>query len=657
MSRDYAAELLGGSQQAEPTRDYASELLGGGKVEASVTRPVEVESKGASFGALVKSSMVDDPSTKIEIFAKSRFPKDKDALQRYGIIDGEIVYLDTDGKIKKESPSGISGFWKELAAGMIGQAPAVVGGTVGAVLGAPAGPATAAGGAALGAAGGKGISQVLANLMFNEPQTVAGNVQGMATEGAVNAATTYVGSKLSQKIAERFAAKDISKLNRAEAEELVRKAKELGIDLNAAQATNLPSVKGRYEVLGRLESSMDIIDADRVRQGTQAGAAASTFMDKLSPAVSTRAAGERARSGATEVLERITKDRATAAGPWYEKALNVPVNLADEEFQRVSATPAFKQAWERAQRIAANEGVDLGDAANSMRALHYVKLGLGDLIEKGGTEGVGATEKRAIVGVQNRLLRFMDTASPDYARARSIYGHYMPTLKGNREGLIGQLSELADMDLNTAAKHVFGPQTSPEDVRKLRSSFFRYDQGAKWNDLFRSYLQDTFEQAGREFKTPGSGGVRAQAATWRAQMVGNPAQAKNIRAAMTEPQLKGFNDMMDVFEALGRVTGAGGSPTMPLQQANKQLTREATGVAPDLLQPRQAVINWLTEARTGAHAAEMARVMTDPKSLEKLKQLKQMSVVDKRFWAGFSSLFGIGNQSDSTPEDRPIPRK
>jgi hypothetical protein len=665
---DYAARLLGGSQSEAappPTTDYASQLLGGKTHEPSVMRPVEEESRGAPFGTMVKSAMVDNPETKMRIYAKSRFPKlaEKDALDRYGVIGGEIVYLDDDGKIKKESPSGVGGFFKELGANLLGQAPAVVGGTAGAIMGAPAGPVGAAGGAALGAAGGKGYSQVIANLLFDEPQSPGGNVGGMATEGAVSGGTTFLGSKLAQKIGERALARDISKLNRPDAEALIAKAKGMGVDLNVAQATNLPSLKGRYEVLGRMEPSMDIIDASRVAQGEQAAGAAGKFLDFLSPSsASPQVAGQGARAGAVKVLDKVATNRATAAKPLYDKALSAVVDPADETLQRISSTPAFKQAWERAQRIAANEGIDLGDAANNMRALHYVKLGMDDLIKSGPREGVGATENRAIVGVKNQLLGWMDKAAPDYARARSVYGHYMPTLNAQRNGLMGELAELADTDVNTAARKIFDPRNAPEDVRNLRSMFFRYDQGAKWNAVLKSYLQDTLEQSSREFKS-GAGGIRAQAPTWRAMIVGNPKQYEVLRAGMTAPQVAALNDMMEVFEAMGRVTGQGGSPTAPLQFARDAMRRDvgpgpigvvSTAMSPQTWGPR--IDAWLTEARLGKHAEEMARVMTSADGLNKLKQLRQMSSTDKRFVAGFASLFGIGKETDETPEDKPITR-
>lgn len=658
---DYAAAVLGPQNkpqqpaQQPQSYDYAADVLGPKArvgLQGSVMAPVQ-PGGGASFGALTQSYMVDNPETRIRIFAKNRFPnlKEEDAMSRYGVVNGDIVYLDTDGQIRKEAPGGFWNGVREVGASVLGNLPSAVLGTVGAIAGAPGGPPGVAAGGMVGGAGGKAIQQVIGNLVFNEPQTVEGNMRGQATEGAANAVFSWMGSKLGEFLGTRNVARDISRLDRPAAEALQQKGQNIGVDLNVAQTTNLPSLKGRYEVLGRLEPSMDVIGDAAQRQGQQAVNAANRFVQGISGA-SPQQAGTGARTGANAILDRIAEDKATASRPWYQKALQVAIDPTDENLQRLADTPAFKSAWERAKRIAANEGTDLGDSANNMRALHYVKLGLDDLIERGGTEGVGATEKRAIIGVKDRLLKFMDVASNDYARARSIYGHYMPTLKASREGMIGELADLANTDLNTAARRVFNANNSPEDIARLRSMFYRYDQGEQWKKLLGSYLGETLTKAGREFQT--TGGVATQAPAWRAILAGDKRQLANLRAGMTADQFQGFQDMMDVFEAMGRVRGFGGSPTMPLQEAAGQLRREAEGAIPKLLAPRNTVINWLTEARMGKHAERMAEVMTSPDGLRRLKQLKQMSPNDQRFIAGFSSLFGIGDETEQKPADRPI---
>jgi hypothetical protein len=647
---DYASELLGGAKQQAPSRDYAADLLGGSQDEPAekpqtfsqniASRKAELTGT-ADFKTLVKAAMVDDPQTKLRIFASDMFPGEKDAVDRFGFHNGEVYYVGKDDKLYKANPPDWMGA-KEIAASITGNLPTIAGGTIGGVAGATAGPVGSIGGAALGAAGGKGFQQSIANLALDEPQTPEGNIAGMAKEAAFAGGGSALGVGL-QKWLGRNLSKDISKLNMDDVAELERKASNVKVDLNAAQKTNLPSLRGRVEALARIPQSADDMNAALEATRQQAGAAADDFVASVSPTTeSVRAGGEAGRKGAASILEKIAKDRSIAAKPWYDRALNKNLDPRVESLGNLPDTPAFKSAFERGKRIAANEGIDGAtfDNVYNMRTLHYVKLGLDDLIEKGGMkEGIGSTEKRAIVGVKNRLLEFMDRASPDYARARSIYGHFMPTLKANREGLVGQLAELADTDLQGASRQVFNAKNSPNEIARLRSMFYRYDQGEQWKGMLKGYLQDTLEQASREVKSgPGAG----KAVTWRYMLLGDPKQKANLRASMTAEQFQGFQDMMDVFEAVGRTSGRGNSITMPMTEAASELKKEAgAGIVGKALQPRQTVINWLEEARLGKHAQKQVEILTDPQGLKRLKELKRLSPTDQRIIQGFSTLFGV----------------
>jgi hypothetical protein len=639
MTTDYAGELLGTEKPKEPSRNYAADLLGpkptfSGHLEK---RKAEVDRAG-SFGALTLSAMVDNPQTKIRILAKDLFPGEKGAEERFGVVNGELMYVGKDDKLYKATPGG----FKEFGADMLGNALPIAGATIGGVLTAPAGGVTAVGGAGLGAAIGKSAQEVVANLALDEPQTVGGNLAGIAKEGAWAAGGAMVGQVL-QKWLQRNVSRDISKFDPAKVADLDRKAADVGVDLNVAQRTDLPSLKGRTEALARLPQTADDMNTALERTRQQAGQAAENYVAGVSPSTpSVRAAGETGRKGATTILDRIAEDRATAAKPWYEKALSQQLDPRNGSLGNLPDTPAFKSAFERGKRIAANEGVDGAtfDNVYDMRTLHYVKLGLDDLIEKGGTkEGIGTTEKRAIIGVKNKLLDFMDKSSPDYARARSIYGHFMPTLKANREGLVGQLADMADTDLQTATRQVFNSNNSPDEIRRLRSMFFRYDQGEQWKAITKGYLQDTLEQASREFK---SGGGAGKAVTWRYALMGDPKQRNNLRAAMTDDQWQAFGEMMDVFEAVGRTTGRGNSITMPMTEAANELRKDAgSGVARKILAPRETIIDWLEEARLGKHASKQVEILNDPNGIKRLKELRKMSPNDQRFIQGFSTLFGI----------------
>lgn len=252
---DYASEMLGKkAKSAEP--DYAGELLKpSAGLAGSVMQPIANRSSfegTADFGTLVKAQMVDDPQTRLRIFAKARFPDmpEAEALKRYAYVGEDAVYTGDDGKMYREAPPGLLGWLKEnLAARTIANALPIAGSTAGAIAGVPGGPLGIAAGAGIGGAAGKGYNKALANVAFDEPQSVAGNVQAMAIEGGVDAATAGIGSKVGQVIDRRRGARDLAKLDRVRTAMLHQKADAMGIELTPAELTNLASLRAQQKSL------------------------------------------------------------------------------------------------------------------------------------------------------------------------------------------------------------------------------------------------------------------------------------------------------------------------------------------------------------------------------------------------------------------------
>lgn len=692
MATDYASELLGVTPKTETkATDYASDLLntkpekapGLGKpkglldgVEIANNDAGVTDKTVASFDTMRKAAMVDDPATKLKIFASSRFPNDPKAIERYGLIDGEPVYLNDDGKVYRESPKGILGWLKGAAAGIAGAPGATAGAIAGGIAGAPGGPAGMAAGAALGAAGGKGYDKVAANLAFDEPQTVEGNAKAMATEGLFAAGGSLIGSGLS-KVLNRNVARDIGKFDKAASAELTRKAERIGVELDAAQTTNLPSLKAKADVLAVMPTSRDAMaDAAKKRAG-QAYKAADDFINGLSPTNGLDEAGEAARGAAKNVIATLTKERADAARPLYESAFakfdqyrdalarQNPGGQAPVTIPQVSDLlnrPGMRQAVRQAGTLASGDGAQIpANAASSLKGLHYVKLALDDAIEKAGNpvSGTGPTQKRQLVQLKNELLNVMDGLSPDYAEARKVFGHFSPTINAVRDGVVSRLADLSDESIHKAADMVFKGNISPASVGKTRALFVKAGMENDWNTLLASYLRDTFEVAGKGATTPG-GGV-TQAPKFAMSMTGNPRQYRVLEKAMSPDQFSAFKDMTEVFDAMGRTAWAGqGSQTMPRQEAAAMLRRESgagvIGQAAGALSPQaigQRVANWISEVRMGNHAEKVAQVLTSPDGIKRLKELRQLSPRDQKAIAAMSNLFGISLAPEAVSPQEP----
>lgn len=656
---DYAASLLGGGgKPQEQPKDYASDLLGGkAKPEkqdtfsANLKQVKDAQEGSAEFGTLTKASMVDDPKTKLRIFAKDRFPNlpENEAISRYGIVDGEILYVDEDGKVKSETSSGA----KNFGAGMVANTPAIVGGVVGSALGVAGGPPGILAGGALGAAGGKGFSKAAANLMFDEPQSVSGNVKDMATEALFEAGGNLLGLTFA-KFLTKGSARDIAKLNPQAVDEITRKAKQIGVDLNVPQRTNLPSSKAKFDVLASMPTSRDIIAESSQRQAKQAEQAAESFIGMVSKVADVDEAGSIAREGAKKVIAKLTQERSQAARPLYQKAFSEFQEFSEDHLTRLAQlrqSPSFRDAERVATRLLQDDLATMGakemPQAGALRDLHYTKLALDKLIGDSAKGSYSKTSRGALIGLKNELLNIMDTASPTYKQARDTFSHMTPNIVSVQDGIISKVAGLKDEQALEAARMVFSDGRSPAAVERMRKLFVMSGLEDDWNALLSSHLRETFAKAGQEFAT--SGGAVNQAPKWRAALVGNPRQYRLMEKAMSPPQFKAFNDMMDVFDAMGRTASAGaGSQTMTRQEGARLLRDEAgagaVGQASKLLSPQTVgsrLGEWLQEVRLGNHAERLAEVMTSPDGIRRLKELKRLSPNDQRFIAGASSLFGI----------------
>lgn len=603
----------------------------------------------AGFDTLRKAAMVDDPGTKLKIFAEARFPKDPNAIERYGMVDGEPVYLGDDGKAYRELPSGFTGWLKGAAAGIAGAPGETAGAVLGGIAGAPGGPAGIAALSAAGAAGGRGFDKVAANLTFDEPQTVEGNAKSMLVAGAFGAGGSLMGSALGKWMG-RNVARDISKFDTKAGTDLTRKAADIGVDLDVAQITNLPSLKGKADVLASAPTSRDIMGDAATKRAGQAYKAAERFINRLSPKDGLDEAGEVARDAASKVIANVTKERADAARPLYEAAFGKFQGLPSEvapQLDELLKRPDMARAMRSAERLAKNEGIDLADPKSSLLGMHYAKLALDDMIDGAGAQGMGAVRKRQLVGMKGELVGIMDNLSPDYAKAREVFAHFSPTVTAVKQGVVSKLAGLSDGSIHRASQMVFnGSSISPKSVGKTRELFVKGGLEQDWNTLLASYLRETFEQAGKATATPG--GAVTQAPKWSATMM-NPRQYRVMEKGMSPQQFQGFRDMLDVFNAMGRTAYAGaGSQTMPRQEAMKVMQRDAgTGAlgkiatAVNPLEWSGAISRWVGEARLGKHAEKMAQVLTSPDGMTRLKELKRLSPRDQKFIAGMSNLFAI----------------
>lgn len=96
-------------------------------------------------------------------------------------------------------------------------------------------------------------------------------------------------------------------------------------------------------------------------------------------------------------------------------------DLATPGLRELIQRPMFKQAAGAAQRLAANNGVELADPLQSLQGLHYIKLALDDALNPGATSTMGRNETRAIMDMRDKLADELAQVSPLYGNARDTF--------------------------------------------------------------------------------------------------------------------------------------------------------------------------------------------------------------------------------------------
>lgn len=621
--------------------------------------PLNVPTKMATIGNQAVASLPTDIKERITYFAKQRFPNDPTRMGKYGVQDGRIFYLSDDGNAYFEEP-GLSlsptEMTKYLASGA-GPALPAIGGIVGGVATSMAGGLPgAAGGAATGDLVRQGLAMKLAGQEnYNAAQPVK--------EAALSGGGQLAGN-IAIKFANRGLARDFMSTKKPEAAKSIARLKsaadELGVPLTPAEITNLRTLRADQNTLGDLPASADIMgDFYTKRNMEQVPNAVSKTLGNISPVQSREVGAQALQSGGKATMEAERKALQEQAAPLYAQSREVKVpNETLEELQKdpvirrslrqVMNDPVYQKdlmdafpVKEVSKNVEYNGGIygtEKMAEKEILREASAGKLGLYDIVKRQ-LDGVIAAEEsaakpdlnkiRILKGSRARLVSTLDRLSPEYAQARGIYEEGMPAVTALSKGEVGLAAKKGPTQLRSIPNIIF--ESGPEAIAKNRAAFVKNGNQAEWDAGLRSYLSDAFNIASKEFKT----GNTAPGAGFRARVFGTPEQKQAMKAAMSPEQWGGFNKLMDVLEATGRVP-QGGSRTTPMREGIDAMKAESgkwgRRVA-SVLSPQEIGRNtgkWYEEIMLGKHSEKLANIITSPDSMVKLRELRELPPNSRR---------------------------
>lgn len=149
----------------------------------------------------------------------------------------------------------------------------------------------------------------------------------------------------------------------------------------------------------------------------------------------------------TDVTDLIKK-RADDADPLYKAAWDSSPSFSPKtapDIARLRNLPSFQEAMKGGSRRMADQGLDITDPKNTLRALHETKLELDDMIERAMTSDRTANQAKILLGMKERLLKDMEKAAPEYRIAREAFAGDSEMLTAMKEGQ--RIYQLPEMDM------------------------------------------------------------------------------------------------------------------------------------------------------------------------------------------------------------------
>lgn len=277
-------------------------------------------------------------------------------------------------------------------------------------------------------------------------EAVLGAAAGAGTTGALGLATKYVASPMYRALKRSLGFGDTNKM----ADLAIAKALEKdGLTVEQAAA--------KLQAVSRGEMTIADLGENTAALLRRATAAPGDARLTTKSALVTRETGRIPRvsedlrtlmSGSKDFYTDVTdliKSRSQDANRLYQAAWDSSPTFNAQtapEIAKLRNTPSFQEAMKGGARRMADQGLDITDPKNTLRALHETKIELDDMIERALTSDRTANQARILQDMKGRLLKDMEKASSEYRIAREAFAGDSEMLAAMKEGQrIYQLTE------------------------------------------------------------------------------------------------------------------------------------------------------------------------------------------------------------------------
>ena len=362
--------------------------------------------------------------------------------------------------------------------------------------------------------------------------------------------------------------------------------------------------------------------------------------------------------------------RADKGQKYYKEAFGSDIPVTDD-LLKILKRPSVQDSFDYANKLAAEEGIDIGKLAISKGKLtlngkpvesinteymHYVKMSLDDII---GTKGkspessIGRTLLGKYAKTKNELLDYIDTKNPNYKYARDQWA-----------------GDTAVMNAMDTGRQIFTKEftDNPQLVRDLVKTMSNSEKEAFRNGVMNAVLDSIGGAADEGLQAVANRNIPRTLLSDRKKLA-------IIRETFNSEQqynkfINNLKDEMQMFET-GKV--GTGSMTQPRQEIDKMIGRDAFRDTRDMQfgnialnivnkvlggaseQEKQVLAQNILDITLNQTPEEMAKTFARLKGASTIEQLER--ILERTLGRPFRSQYAIGQQGGVIGEDLTVGRK
>lgn len=469
--------------------------------------------------------------------------------------------------------------------------------------------------------------------------------QFLATSGAMAASGTPLALRSTAGDIAKKGFQGVSPQQIQQADNLLKQSYQSGSPLTAAEAlaqvTGSNPLIATQRVVENMPKSAPTM-ADFLRGRPQSNV---EFMERTLAQVSPRVEGSETglQKTAEKAITTAEKMRTQASAPFYQEAGKVAI--AKDELTGYLSDPRIRGAVDKVRSVD-TYGVK-GMPENDMRVLIAAKQSLDDDYTKQMNAMTGAQKNAGAVtyAAREKLDQFLASKSPVYKQGRDIYSQVTTDVVNPlRESRVGQIAESGMGEKGMKAQQGVlmpaNPQvTTPKDIKATVEALRKQDPNAvsAWT---RQSLEGIFNETGQKLQ---GGENQFGGAKFASTIAGNKQQRENLKTLVTESSgiqaWNGFEKMLDVMEAQGKRQPIG-SATAFNQMIAEEFKQGGVGkLATTAAKPSQ-LANAYDEFRMGKNAQILAKLLTDPDGINKLKEISNTAPNSAKTRLLVNSLLG-----------------